>query len=547
MRSWFRDLRVSRKLMVVICVHLLHAAILLLVTAYGMKALSASRAYVEGEGLWSKAQKEGTLHLVAYAESGDESLYEAFLADLDVNLGDRQAREELNKKNPDIDVVRDGFIRGGLDPGDIDDIAWLYRNFHREPHLAKAIAIWEVADAEVASYIEIAGRLHEAVQANDTAAVAGLKAEVYASDARLTVLENDFSHGLGDGVRWLTNVVNLGAIGLTVAFVGAALVISATAARQITRSLDRLNQTAQAVAAGDLDRRVGLDGRDEVAAVGRTFDAMAERVKAMMADVREAADAKATAGAQAREIVRLNELDAFRTAFINTASHELRTPLTPLRAQLNVLRLRRAATYTPEEKRSLDIAERNVDRLATLVEDMLQVSRYQAGRMTLAPRPVDVHEVARDAVDTFLDTARERGIALDLETLGDGQATLDGKRVSQVLYNLLGNALKFTPRGGHVRVTSRGGPEGLVLQVRDDGMGVDGESLGRLFQPFTQVHKATVAHPGSGLGLYICRAIVELHGGTITAESPGLGQGMTMTVRLPRVALAPADPFPPEA
>lgn len=539
---WFRDLRVSRKLLVVICVHLLHAAILLLVTAYGMKALSASRAYVEGEGLWSKAQKEGTLHLIAYSESGDESLYEAFLVDIDVNLGDRQAREELNKKDPDMAVVRDGFIRGKLDPGDIDDIAWLYRNFGGEAHLAKAIGIWEAADAEMASFIAIGGRMHDAVQANDTAAVARLKAEVYASDARLTVLEDEFSHGLGDGVRWLTDVVNLAAIGLTILFVGAALVISAAAARQITRSLDRLNQTAQAVAAGDLGRRVGLDGRDEVAMVGRTFDAMAGRVSAMMAEVREAADAKATAAAQAREIQRLGELDAFRMQFINNAAHELRTPLTPLRMQLHVLAQQRAASFTPQEQRGFAMLQRNVDRLSTLVDDLLEVSRYQSGHMAVEPIAADLHKVLHEAVETFQPAAAAKQVRLVLDAKGDPGGRFDARRITQVVYNLLSNALKFTPPEGRIDVTCGSDATHWTVQVRDSGQGIRPELIPKLFQPFSQVHEANPGQTGAGLGLFICRALVELHGGTIAAESKGLGGGTTFTVRLPRQP--PVEPGP---
>ncbi|MEK6975686.1 MAG: HAMP domain-containing sensor histidine kinase [Candidatus Thermoplasmatota archaeon] len=533
-RAWFRDLRVSRKLMVVIVVHLLHAAILLVVTAYGMKALSASRAYVEGEGLWSKAQKEGTLHLIAYAEGGPEADYDAFLANLDVTLGDRQARLEMDKSHPDDAVIRDGFLRGKLHPDDVDDLVWLYRNFGKEPHLAKAIAIWGDADVEIQALLDIGGNLRAAVQANDTAAIATLKAQAYASDARLSILEDDFSRSLGDGVRWLTRVVNAAAIGLTVVFVGLALVISATAARQITRSLNRLNATAQAVSAGDLTQRVGLDGRDEVAAVGRTFDAMAGRIAAMVKESGQAAAAKAEVAAQEREIQRLAELDAFRTQFINMASHELRTPLTPLRAQLHVLRLRRGATYTPEERRSLDIAERNVERLARLVEDLLQVARYQAGRMVLDRKLADVHDVVSEAADTFQELAKSRGIALQLTTAGDGSCFVDAHRISQVAYNLLANAMKFTPPGGSVHVDSEAKDDGVVVRITDTGLGIRPEDVPKLFQPFIQVHATPVQQPGSGLGLYICRAIVGLHGGTIEATSPGLGQGVTVTVHLPR-------------
>lgn len=124
---WLQNLRVSRKLAVVITVHLLHAAILLVITAYGLKALDGSRAYVEGEGLWSKAQKDATLHLLHYADGGNESHFAIYLEEVDVMLGDKQARLELEKEDPDMSLVRDGFLRGRLHPDDIDDMAWLFR------------------------------------------------------------------------------------------------------------------------------------------------------------------------------------------------------------------------------------------------------------------------------------------------------------------------------------------------------------------------------------------------------------------------------------
>lgn len=548
---WFRDLRVSRKLMVVIFVHLLHAGILLVVTAYGMKAMSASRAYVEGEGLWSKAQKEGMLHLVEYASSHDPDDYAAFLDELDVTLGDRQARLELDKAHPDMDVVRDGFLRGRLHPDDIEDVSWLYRNFGTEPHLAKAIAIWVEADEEIDVFLAIGERMHQAVLQNDTTAIGGTLKEAYASDARLTILENAFSRDLGNGVRWLTGVVNTAAIGLTVLFVGLALVISASAARQITRSLRQLQETAQAVAKGDLGRRVALEGRDEVAAVGRTFDDMAQRLQDMLEKQRELEETRANAAAQEREIARLGELDAFRTQFINTAAHELRTPLTPLRAQLHVLRKHRSAHYDPDEQRSLDLLHRNVERISVLIEDLMQVSQYKAGRMNVEPRPADLHKVVSEAVDVFRAPANLKHVQVQLEARGHCQGTLDANRMSQVLFNLLSNALKFTPDGGTVQVVCDGrNAEELILEVRDTGIGLRPEAISKLFQPFSQVHEAAVAQTGSGLGLFICRAIVEMHGGRIAVTSPGLGHGTTFTIQLPRHAAGPLQnesrsPSPP--
>ncbi|HLF17229.1 MAG TPA: HAMP domain-containing protein, partial [Candidatus Thermoplasmatota archaeon] len=292
-RHWFRDLRISRKLTIAIVVHLLHATVLLVVTAYGMKALSASRAYVEGEGLWSRAEKTAVLELQAYAKSGDETRYELFLAEINVTLGDRQARLEMNKANPDSAVIRAGFLQGGVDAADISDMAWLYRNFRHERHLEPAIDIWRQGDENITLLLAAGERVHAAVSSPqpDPAAINVALEDALAVDQRLTVLERDFSRTLGDGVRWLTAVVTAAAIGLTVPFVGGAVLVSWTVARHISRSARQLQEGAARLAAGDLTVRVGGEGRDELAVAGQSFNGMAERLQAVTLEREEHATA----------------------------------------------------------------------------------------------------------------------------------------------------------------------------------------------------------------------------------------------------------------
>ncbi|MCA1813158.1 MAG: PAS domain-containing sensor histidine kinase [Halobacteriales archaeon] len=257
---------------------------------------------------------------------------------------------------------------------------------------------------------------------------------------------------------------------------------------------------------------------------------------------------------RAAEIARLRDLDRLKTQFINTAAHELCTPLTPIKLQVEMLREGKAAGLTPAQLRSLQILDRNVDRLNDLVADVLAVARLQAGRMTVVQEPMDLRDVVNDAVESFRDVAERAGVRL---TAHVERLPVDGdrKRLAQVLFNLVDNAVKFTPRGGSIRVEASAQGQEAVVRVADTGAGIAAEDIARLFQPFTQVHDTSqMTRAGTGLGLFISRGIVELHGGSLGCESAGPGQGTTFTMRLPLLAAAeparaavPARGTPPAA
>lgn len=278
--KWLANVRVSRKLALVISVHLLHAIVLLVLTAYAMNALIAARAYVEGEGAWSKAEKEAVLYLMQYADTGDEGHYDAYLDKINVTLGDRQARIELEKPDPDMKIVRQGFLQGRNHPDDIDKMAWLFRTFRQESHIDEAIGIWARADEEIATLMAQAEALREAIATDGPASprVDGIVGEIIATDARLTVLEHEFSRTLGDGARFIGVVVLAGTLGLTVFFVGAAVLLSVTVARGVTRSLARLERAADGMASGATDVRVEAEGSDEVAQVSHAFNLMSVEI-----------------------------------------------------------------------------------------------------------------------------------------------------------------------------------------------------------------------------------------------------------------------------
>jgi PAS domain S-box-containing protein len=227
--------------------------------------------------------------------------------------------------------------------------------------------------------------------------------------------------------------------------------------------------------------------------------------------------------------------------FIAVLSHELRAPLAPLLAAVGGLE---SAAASPEKLAKLgDMIRRNVLREARLIDDLLDVSRIASGKVGLQRASVDLHAVARESLEMLAPEAvgRRQSLSIDLDAVRH-QVDGDAARLRQVFNNLLKNAVKFTPEGGHIAVRSWNHRGGVIVEVADDGMGIERAALSRIFERFEQADGPTAAG-GLGLGLAICRGMIELHGGKISAHSAGLGHGARFLVELPATAAAvPAAP-----
>ncbi len=542
LRRWFRDLRVSRKLLVAILVHLLHAGVLLAVTAYGMQALSASRAYVEGEGLWSKAEKEATLELLQYIEDGNETDYADFWAQINVTLGDHAARLELNKPNPDYGVVARGFVQGRIHPDDVDNLAWLYRTFGWEPHIASAIRVWTLADEKIVVLIGLAEQIHQArLPPEDTQRLQTLRLQVRATDDELTALEDEFSRTLGDGARWLTGVVVLGTLGLTVVFVGGALVVSLLVARHVTRSLTALRTGTQRVAGGELGFTIDAEAADEVGMAARAFNEMSQKLAAAARE----GEHREKALAVAKE--RAENADEAKSRFLATMSHEMRTPLN---AVIGVGDLLVHTPLSPDQAELVASVQASGMHLLSVVNDILDYSKLEAGRLVPESMPVDLPSIAEAAVDLVASQAAAKGLELVCRCDPSMPAAVrsDSHRIRQILVNLLSNAVKFTAQGQVVvqgRSEAKG--NGLVevrFVVEDSGAGIAPDVLPRLFQPFVQGDTSlTRHHEGTGLGLAISRSLARLLGGDIEPESV-VGKGSRFTFRFVAPLLESLKPDP---
>ena len=230
--------------------------------------------------------------------------------------------------------------------------------------------------------------------------------------------------------------------------------------------------------------------------------------------------------------------DRAKDQFLAVLSHELRTPLNAILGWTYLMRDSRNDESLIRQ--GVEVLQRNTETLIELISDLLDTSRIVSGTLTLDFQEVDLKQIVSGSVDTLRVEAAEKGIALESfvevpEELGC-RVRGDGARLHQILANLLSNALKFTPRGGSVSVQLRKAQASAIVVVKDTGKGISTEFLPHIFKRFYQDEESSRENRGLGLGLAICKHLVELHGGSISAESEGPGRGAVIKVELPVIA-----------
>jgi signal transduction histidine kinase len=344
--------------------------------------------------------------------------------------------------------------------------------------------------ARAAALSEGASRsLAERIEASLEALTESMHADVLQAQAEVARLE---------ARTWSGVLVALGAA------VGLALLGSGLIAHRLTQSLQKLSAATSAVASGSFEEPIAVEGRDEVGQLARSFNSMA------------------------RELRRMEDT---KEEFFASVSHELRSPLTSIREGAHLLRDRVSGPLNDKQRRLVEIIAAGADRLLGLVNQILEVSRLRAGVLPIQRVRLDLDKVVTRAIEELKPSADHAGVALERELVGeDFELVGDEARLLQVVINLVGNAIRFTKRGGRVvaRVVSTG-PE-LEIQVEDTGIGIPPAELPHVFEPYRQAH---ADRGGTGLGLAIVRGVAQAHSGRVTVESQE-GKGSRFTVLLPR-------------
>lgn len=247
---------------------------------------------------------------------------------------------------------------------------------------------------------------------------------------------------------------------------------------------------------------------------------------------------------------RLQELDKLKDDFVSMASHELRTPMTAIKSYLWMALNKKKAELSDDLNRYLGRAYNSTERLINLVNDMLNISRIESGRIALNLKAVDLVGLAHEVVEEVIPKAIELNLNIKVVDKNVSNVICDSNKIHEVIINLIGNSLKFTKPGGSILITFEEKTPYVYLSVTDTGVGMDKEDMGRLFKKFSMIehsYAAASTSSGTGLGLYISKSIVTLHKGTITAYSPSLGKGSTFTLSLPIVGTSTALELEKEA
>jgi len=281
-------------------------------------------------------------------------------------------------------------------------------------------------------------------------------------------------------------------------------IFSVAASRMLTAPLNQLADAARAIGAGNLAQRVESKGSDEVAAVAVAFNEMA---------------------------TQLQEAETLRRNLMADVAHELRTPLSVIQGNLRAI----IDDVYPLNKEEVTRLYTQTRLLSRLVSDLHELAQAEAGQLSLNITLTDLRPLLQETVEIFAPMAEDAEIVLQSDFAVMLPAVpVDSVRLRQVLHNLLANALRHTHAGGTVTVTSSVGANAVKIAIRDTGDGLAADHLAHIFDRFYRTDRARTRDTGgAGLGLAIVRAIVQAHGGTVTAASAGIGQGSTFTVTLP--------------
>lgn len=302
------------------------------------------------------------------------------------------------------------------------------------------------------------------------------------------------------------------AAGLIAGLTGALLLFSGLIS-SMRRPLEELVAGAERLAGGDLSARVEVGGLSETAALGAAFNEMAAQLEL--------------------EASQRDRLDRLKDEFVLTASHELRSPLTSVQGFAELLMLERD-TLTPRQVETVEIILDNCRHLVRLVNDLLDLTRSDAGNLAIEMRPTELAPLIDDVVRTMrAQTEASRQALTEQIDPGLPRADVEPDRIRQILVNLITNAHEYSPEGANIGVAARVAGAELEISVTDDGPGIPEEQMDQIFERFTRGDAGlTQRVGGTGLGLAIAKSLVELHGGTIDAESTP-GKGSIFRFRLP--------------
>jgi two-component system, sensor histidine kinase len=458
----------------------------LVVLSFAMSTLSSVRAFVAGEGQWSKAQKDAMNSLHQYILTSDPIYYYEYQKNLEIPLGDRLARQELEKQNPNYDIIFKGFLLGMNHQADIDGMIKLLQRFHWIDYIAEALTAWKDADTILDELLELADGLHQKIENKRLN-----RSEIYQAiknldqiNERLTIKENLFSNSLGKGSRWLERILFFILLLLVLTVELTGITFTFTFSRNLSRGLNNLKKAANEIGQGDFDQKVEIESEDELGQLAQAINQMANQLKDNVSMRIEAEEANKT-----------------KSLFLANMSHEIRTPLTSIMGFAELLK--NIEISEDEKTRFLNIIQNSGETLSNVINDILDISKVESGHLSIENVNFSLHKLLNDLKNLLRFKCDEKGLYLKFEIASNlpDNINTDPLRLRQILLNLLSNSIKFTEKG-NVTLSAKLEKKNLVFDIYDTGLGIPQKDQKIIFEHFRQSDNSlTRKYGGTGLGL----------------------------------------------
>ena len=478
------------------------------------------RAYVAGEGLYAKYQKDSVFYLRRYVQTGNDPDYRRFSDAILVPLGDGEARRALDRPAPDRDDAARSFQAGHNSPDDVPGMVRLFLRFRHFGFVQTAIAIWTEADGLTEQLSEVGRKAHDGISSGRISPREreDLIGRIDDLNERLIVLENNFSQTLGQGSRWISGVVFKALLLADLVLLVVGFVASTMLGRSVVNEIGEISSAVGRIAQGDLSTRCTVEGSDEFVQLAEGVNQMASSIESAQRELKLARD---------------NALQASRvkSEFLANMSHEIRTPLNVVLGYTDVLADEIDTQENEDMKEHLDAIRRAGRRLNRTIQGILDFSKIEARAFELRPQAVKLATMLERHVDDIRILAEQKNLRLRC-VIDDPKGTVlfDEYCLSGALTNLLQNAIKFTEQGSVTAKLYRGSDRNLKISIIDTGIGIDSGYVARIFEPFSQEESGyTRRFEGNGLGLALTQSYLQLNGANISVESQK-GEGSTFTI-----------------
>jgi len=510
-RSFWQNLPISNKLYLVVGVMAFLVILELLTMYFAMNTLSTVRAFVNGESLWSKSQKEAVISLYDYARTKDTTYYKKFFNELEVILGDRAGRHEiLENTSYNAEYVREEFIRGRNHPDDVNGLAKFIDRFQNVKYVAEPIFLWSEADKMVDRLVILGQHLHLQISSasNESEILATLN-EISHINNELTSMEARFSSSLGEGARWLQSVLLLTIFFAVLIVETTGLILTFLVTRGLSKRIKELNNAASALGSGNLELELPIRANDDLTNLAETLNKMASDLK------------------------NSEKANRLKSLFLANMSHEMRTPLGAI---IGFTKLLQDSNISNQDRNDyVRIIEKTGESLTTIINDILDLSKVEAGYLEIEKGNFSLRTLLQE-VRVLCDAKlgkKQVSVTIHIKEPFPDYINTDPQRLKQILMNILGNAIKFTDQG-EVAIHCEARNHQLIFRISDSGVGVPLDKQHLLFKTFSQVDNSlSRKHEGTGLGLVLSRSLARMLNGDVTLESSQLGKGSVFAVVVP--------------